>query len=81
MKKTTDKQEKNIVGRNVRKQRLAQRTTTTQQDLAGRLAARGVMLDRSAIARIEGGERYVLDYEALAIARSLKVPVEVLFRP
>lgn len=51
----------------------------SQQDLAGRLAAKGVIVDRSAIARIESAERYVLDYEALAIAKSLKVSVEQLF--
>lgn len=52
----------------------------TQEDLAGRLAARGVTIDRSAIARIENGERYVLDYEVHAIAQAFKIPVERLFQ-
>jgi transcriptional regulator with XRE-family HTH domain len=47
--------------------------------LSGRLAARGITIDRSAIARIEAGERYVLDYEAAAIAQAFRVPVEQLF--
>lgn len=81
LKKTTIKQAKNIVGGNIRKLRLSQRTATTQEDLAGRLAAKGVMLDRSAIARIENGERYVLDYEAMAIAQSFRVSIELLFKP
>jgi transcriptional regulator with XRE-family HTH domain len=51
----------------------------TQEDLAGRIAARGVDLDRSAISRIESGSRYVMDYEAQAIARALKVSVGWLF--
>ena len=51
----------------------------TQDDLAGRLSARGVSLDRSAVSRIESRERYVMDYEALAIAAALKVSIEWLF--
>jgi len=51
----------------------------SQEDLAGRLAARGVLLDRSAVSRIESQTRYVMDYEAKAIARALKVPVGWLF--
>jgi HTH-type transcriptional regulator, cell division transcriptional repressor len=63
----------------VRELRLTQRTVVSQQDLAGRLAARGISIERSAIARIESGERYVLDYEALAIAKAFHVPIEQLF--
>lgn len=36
-------------------------------------------MDRSALGRIENGKRYVLDYEALAIARALKIDVAELF--
>jgi hypothetical protein len=39
----------------------------------------GVKLDQSAIARIEQGDRFVLDLEAIAIAKVFKVPVERLF--
>ena len=63
----------------MRKLRLAQRTPVTQQDLAGRLAARGIQIDRSALARIENGERLVKDIEALAIAAALRVPIQELF--
>jgi transcriptional regulator with XRE-family HTH domain len=79
LKKTTIRQPKNVVGPAVRRLRLSQRTLVSQQDLAGRLAARGITIDRSAIARIEAGERYVLDYEAAAIAQAFRVPVEQLF--
>ena len=51
----------------------------SQEDLAGRLAARGILLDRSAISRIESQERYVMDYEALSLAEVLKVPLAWLF--
>jgi hypothetical protein len=50
-----------------------------QDDLAGRLAARGIALDQTAISRIENQTRYVMDYEAAAIARSLKVSVGWLY--
>lgn len=72
---------KNVVGENVRRLRLSQRPPITQDDLAGRLAAKGITIDRSAIARIEKGERYVLDYEAKAFAQSFRISIEELFRP
>lgn len=58
---------------------MAHKPSITQDALAGRLAARGVHVDRSAVARIEMGKRYVLDYEVLALASALRVPVEQLF--
>jgi len=39
--------------------------------LSGRLAKLGIQLDRAAIAKIENGQRYVLDYEVRALARAL----------
>ena len=70
---------KNLVGARIRKIRLGMKTPLTQEDLAGKVAARGVLLDRSAISRIESQDRYVMDYEAVAIAKALKVPVADLF--
>jgi len=74
MKKTREDAPLNDVGPSIRKIRLASKEKISQQDLAGRLAARGVSLDRSAVSRIENQERGLLDYELIAIARSLKVP-------
>jgi transcriptional regulator with XRE-family HTH domain len=51
----------------------------SQEDLAGRLAAQGILVDRSAVSRIESQDRYVMDYEAAAIAKALKVTVAWLF--
>ena len=80
MKRTAPTLPKNIVGETIKKLRKAKKgPTVSQQDLSGRLAALGVTIDRSAIARIEHGERYVLDYEAVAIARALRVPLDCLF--
>lgn len=80
MKKTTLRLAKNLVGPSIRAIRLRQRFPVSQDDLAGRVAARGIALDRFAIGKIELGKRYVLDYEALAIAKALKVPIELLYK-
>lgn len=80
LKKTTNKPAKNVIGSLVRQLRLSQVPPVSQDDLAGRLAALGVTVDRTAIVRIEKGERYALDYEVVAIARALRVPIERLFR-
>jgi len=45
----------------------------------GRLASQGILLDRSALSRIESQDRYLMDYEIAAIARALKVSVAWLF--
>jgi len=69
---------KNIVGRRVAKARLAFDPALTQDSLSGRLARRGVQLDRAAIAKIENGLRHVLDYELKALAEVLGVEVDWL---
>lgn len=70
-----------MVGKQVRKARLRISPPMSQEDLAGKLAAQGVTLDRTAISRIEAGERYVMDYEAAALAKALKLQIETLFNP
>lgn len=79
MKQTHESKERNIVGRRLRQIRLARTPAVTLEDLAGRLAARGVRLDRSAIGRIENQNRYVLDYELQALATALRVTVADFF--
>jgi hypothetical protein len=79
MKKTGQLAQRNMIGARVRKARLACKPPVTQDDLAGRLAARGITLDQTAVSRIENRTRYVMDYEIAAIARSLKVPVGWFF--
>ena len=70
---------RNLVGRRVKQARLAARPPVSQDDLSGRLAVRGVTLDQGAVSRIENLTRYVMDYEVLAIAKCLKVPVGWLY--
>ena len=75
MKKTREAKGRNIIGQRVRKARLACEPPVSQDDLVGRLARQGITLDQTAVSRIENETRYVMDYEAVAIARALKVSV------
>jgi len=78
MKKTGELEGRNLIGARLRQIRLKSRPEVTLEDLAGRLAARGVVIDRSAIGRIENGNRYVLDYELKALAGALRVRISDL---
>jgi hypothetical protein len=79
MKKTIQSGKRNIVGKRIREARLKCSPSVSQDDLAGRLAARGLILDQTAISRIENQTRYLMDYEVSAIARCLKVSVASLY--
>jgi HTH-type transcriptional regulator, cell division transcriptional repressor len=79
MKKTSQSAKRNLIGKRVREARLRAKPVIAQDDLAGRLAARNITLDQTAISRIENQTRYVMDYEAAALARCLKVSVAWLF--
>jgi transcriptional regulator with XRE-family HTH domain len=71
-------QGKNIIGARVKQARLSTKPPLTQDELSGRVAIHGVKLDRSAIAKIEGGIRLVSDFELLALAKALNVDVRWL---
>jgi len=79
MKKTSQTANRNLVGRRIRQARLRCKPPVSQEDLAGRLAAKGISIDQTAISRIENQTRYLMDYEVAAIARSLRVSVAKLF--
>jgi transcriptional regulator with XRE-family HTH domain len=79
VKKTTKAKARNIIGPRIREARLRAKPPLSQDDLAGKLAALGVLMDRSAISRIEGSDRYLMDYEIAALAKALKVSVGSLF--
>ena len=70
---------RNVIGKRIRQARLKCKPAVSQEDLAGRLAVRHIIMDRSAISRIENQDRYLMDYEIEAIAHSLKVSVGWLF--
>lgn len=79
MKKTIRAVKRNIIGARVRQARLKSSPAVSQDDLAGRLAGQGIVMDRSAVSRIENQSRYAMDYEVAAIARALKISVAWLF--
>jgi len=64
---------KNIVGRRVAEARQGCNPALTQDALSGKLARRGIQVDRAAIAKIENNLRYVLDYELKALSDVLGV--------
>lgn len=80
MKKTAEIGGRNLIGRRLREIRMAMKPDVTLEDLAGRLAAKGIQLDRSAIGRIENHNRYVLDYELKALAEALRTDVGAFFK-
>jgi len=69
---------RNIVGKRVARARRVCRPVLTQDALSGKLARRGIQLDRAAIAKIENDLRHVLDYELKALADVLGVEVNWL---
>ena len=64
---------KNIIGKRVAEARRSCRPALTQDALSGKVARRGIQLDRAAIAKIENDLRHVLDYELKALAEVLGV--------
>ncbi len=66
---------RNIVGARIRKARKSAKPPITQKDLVARLELQGLKIDQSIISKIESGQRPVYDYEAVALAKALKVEV------
>ena len=63
----------NLVGERVKEARAKSRPPVTQQQLSKRLSRLSVSIDRAGIAKIEAGIRGVLDFEVVALAKSLGV--------
>ena len=59
--------------------RVSMHPPVSQDDLAGRLARIGVQMTQTGISKIENRSRYVMDYEAQALAKALKVSVAWLY--
>lgn len=68
---------RNIVGQQV--MRLRSQQCLSQQQLAVACQVAGWDVSRGVIARIEGGVRWVADFEVLELAKVLKVPVPELY--
>jgi hypothetical protein len=71
--KTDGSKRRNVMGKRIQQARLAAKPPVSQEDLSRRLAVFGVILDQDAISRVEREERYLMDYEFLAIARALRI--------
>jgi len=69
---------KNIIGERVRAARKKSTPPLTQQDLSARLDVIGFNIDRVSISKIEAGDRFVADYEVVAIAQALNVSLNWL---
>ncbi len=69
---------KNVVGLNVRSARKAAKPPLTQLDLIARLQVLGMMIDQSALSKIENGQRPVTDIEVVILAEALKVSTAYL---
>lgn len=65
--------EKNLIGVRVRIARKSAKPPITQKDLVARLELQGLTVDQSVISKIESGQRPVLDYEVVALAKALRV--------
>jgi hypothetical protein len=65
----------NLVGERVKKARVTAEPAFTQEELSKKLAKLGVSIDRAGVAKIETGIRGVLDYELVALAKTLNVKV------
>ena len=69
---------KNVTGVRIAVARSKVSPPLTQDALSGKLARLGISLDRAAIAKIETGRRYVLDFELRALSEALGVRVDWL---
>lgn len=69
------KNNKNIIGERVRLARNRTVPKITQSDLLARLEVRGVILEKTAISKIEAKTRPVTDIELVALADALGVSV------
>lgn len=79
VKRTRLLKSKNVIGARVRQARMAMSPAVSQDDLCGRLAREEIIMTQTAVSKLENGERYVMDYEALAIAKVLKVKISWLY--
>lgn len=65
----------NIIGPRVKKIRHMSKPIITQENLSAKLELMGISLDRLSISRIESGNRFVTDYEVVALSKALNVSI------
>jgi hypothetical protein len=69
---------RNVIGARLKEARRTHSPPLTQDQLAGKLAAEGIQLDRVAIAKIETGVRCAFDFEVRGFAKILGVQASYL---
>lgn len=70
--------ERNVVGPRVRAARCLAKPPITQEELAARLQVMGLKVDQAPISKIEKASRPVFDFEVVALAKALGVPLDWL---
>lgn len=70
---------RNLTGGAIKRLRMAQSPRVTQEDMVGRLARQELQLTQAQIAKLENGRRPINDFELAALAKALRVPVQVIF--
>lgn len=64
---------RNLCGDRIREARARRRLS--QSDLCKLVQLKGIMIERDVVSRMESGIRIITDFEAVAIAEALEVPV------
>ncbi|MBP3760845.1 MAG: helix-turn-helix transcriptional regulator [Ruminococcus sp.] len=72
-----DKEAEKRIGRNIR--RLRERAGMTQEMLAAKLQVRGCDISRTAIAKIETGQRHLYSDEVKLIKEALKASYDEIY--
>ena len=78
MARIIDSQQKNMIGKNVK--RLRKEKHLSQQELSARLETLAIYICRGSISRIEDQSRTVSDIELYGLSQVLEVPVEDFFK-
>lgn len=72
-----NKEVEKLVGNNIR--RLREQRKITQEELSARLQVNGCDITRSALAKIEVGQRHLYPDEVILLKKLLKVSYEEIF--
>jgi hypothetical protein len=67
--------DRNLIGDRVRQARHAVNPKITQEDLLARLEVRGIVLEKTAVSKIEAKTRPVTDIELVTLAEALGVSI------
>ncbi len=82
MSKRIKRKQNNVSGKWIRYVRMGNygksRRRITQEQLIARVQVLGLKIDRTALSRIERGERYLSDIEIVGFAKALEVTPQLL---